>query len=320
MSIFGEVAAGTGMGLVNGAIDLFFGKKKQKLQLEGQKQALQQQNEAQLDLWNKTNYGAQVKHLKEAGLNAGLLYGMSGGGGVTAGAGGAMPSNQEGNSNVAGGAMAMMNLSLLEAQKKVLESQANLNNVNANKAAGVDTEAVKQGIAESIQRIETGKASAEMMKAQTVGNNLDNLFKQSVNPKLLRKIDVEIDNLDEALESAVRNNKIGAATANDIIAQAELRTAGMKLENNLTEAKTKLTGAQEKEALAAIEQRWKELDVKLGQLNLDQKRLEVQKFVDGIKLEFPSIWNVIGKTFNDFFEGVNNAGKRTYGGQSEMPK
>lgn len=314
----GSAVIGAGMGLINDVSSLIFGRAKQKQQLKGQKEALAQQNAAQLDLWNKTNYEAQVKHLKAAGLNPGLIYGMSGGGGATAGAGGAMPSNQEGSGGVVSGAMGMMNMSLLNAQKKVLESQANLNNVEAAKKQGVDTEAVKQGIAESIQRIATGKADEQLKSALAAGTNLDNLFKQEANPKLLRKIDVEIDNLEEGLEAAVRSNKIGAATAKDIITQAELRTAGMRLENKLTEAKTKLTTAQEQESLAAVQQKWKDLEIKSGQLSLDQKKVEIQKFVDGIKLEYPGIFNVIGKTLNDFIEDLNHIGKRTFGDQ--MPK
>ena len=36
------------------------------------------------DLWDYTNYENQRQHLESAGLNAALLYGMSGGGGATA--------------------------------------------------------------------------------------------------------------------------------------------------------------------------------------------------------------------------------------------
>ena len=42
--------------------------------------------QAQLDLWQKTNYPAQVEQLNKAGLNPALLYGKGGGGGTTAAA------------------------------------------------------------------------------------------------------------------------------------------------------------------------------------------------------------------------------------------
>ena len=38
-------------------------------------------------MWKDTNYSAQMEELKKAGLNPGLLYGMSGGGATTIGTG-----------------------------------------------------------------------------------------------------------------------------------------------------------------------------------------------------------------------------------------
>jgi len=52
---------------------------QQALNLQGQQ--IQQQN------WDYTNYGNQVKHMENAGLNVGLMYGMGGGGGQSMGAG-----------------------------------------------------------------------------------------------------------------------------------------------------------------------------------------------------------------------------------------
>lgn len=132
----GSAGIEAGMGLVNNVSNLIFGRALQKQQLKGQKQALAQQNEAQLEMWNKTNYGAQVAHLKQAGLNPALIYGMGGQGGMSTGAGGGMPDSQ-GTEPIAKGMGIQMGL--LEAQKAVLESQANLNNVEAAKKAGIDT-------------------------------------------------------------------------------------------------------------------------------------------------------------------------------------
>ena len=39
------------------------------------------------DMWNYTNFENQMKHIKEAGLSPGLIYGMGGQGGSTQGAG-----------------------------------------------------------------------------------------------------------------------------------------------------------------------------------------------------------------------------------------
>ena len=51
------------------------------------------------DLWNHTNYENTMRHIKGAGLSPGLIYGQSGSGGTTSGAGQAngvgQPSKQE---------------------------------------------------------------------------------------------------------------------------------------------------------------------------------------------------------------------------------
>ena len=53
----------------------------------------QQGHDLQFDMWNKTNYGAQVKHMLEAGLNPALMYGSAGQGGTTGSqTGGSAPS------------------------------------------------------------------------------------------------------------------------------------------------------------------------------------------------------------------------------------
>ena len=41
------------------------------------------------EMWNYTNFENQMKHIKEAGLRPGLIYGMGGQGGSTQGAGAA---------------------------------------------------------------------------------------------------------------------------------------------------------------------------------------------------------------------------------------
>jgi hypothetical protein len=70
----------------------------QNTQMQNQQQLNQQQYQNQMNLnlqnqqiqqqnWDYTNYENQVKHMENAGLNVGLMYGGSGGGGATMGGG-----------------------------------------------------------------------------------------------------------------------------------------------------------------------------------------------------------------------------------------
>lgn len=58
-------------------------------QYRNQSQLQKDAQDWQYEMWQKTNYPAQVEMLKQAGLNPALLYGMKGGGGVTTGSVGA---------------------------------------------------------------------------------------------------------------------------------------------------------------------------------------------------------------------------------------
>ena len=87
------------------------------------------------EMWDYANYENQVKHIENAGLNPALLYGGGGGGGTTAN-GGQAAGVSGGQAPVGGGEIGMgiqqaMQLSLLNAQKEVLQSQARKNNVEA---------------------------------------------------------------------------------------------------------------------------------------------------------------------------------------------
>ena len=106
----GGLTGGVG-GLVSGAIGgigslLGLGSRKEKkareaeerehqrqleymaLQAKYNKEQAQYTTELSKSMWDYTNYENQVKHLKEAGLNAALLYGSGGGGGGSAAGGG----------------------------------------------------------------------------------------------------------------------------------------------------------------------------------------------------------------------------------------
>jgi hypothetical protein len=97
-----------------------------------------------MDMWNKTNYGAQVAQMEKAGLNPALMYGMGGGGGTTAGSQGGGNASSGGNA-VQMHPMDMANLALIDAERKLKEAQAR----NLDSGSDVNT----QNILESIARV-----------------------------------------------------------------------------------------------------------------------------------------------------------------------
>jgi len=108
----------------------------------GLQQGLNMQgHDLQMDLWNKTNYGAQMEHMRKAGLNPALMYGKGAGQGGTTGSqtGGQAPTGSAKMGHAPRSNKAPMELAqakLMEAQAKDLESQT-------NKRDGIDTDLAK---------------------------------------------------------------------------------------------------------------------------------------------------------------------------------
>jgi hypothetical protein len=92
----------------------------------------QQGHDLQYDMWRKTNYPAQIQMMKSAGLNPGLMYGMSGGGGTTTGS----QSGGSVSSASSGGQMQPMDVTNM---MKVLAEIKNINSsTDVNKATEKD--------------------------------------------------------------------------------------------------------------------------------------------------------------------------------------
>jgi len=145
--IIGGQALGAGLGMILGDYNdkrqLEQQKKLTDVQAKANKEQARYSHELQYDMWNKTNYEGQMAHMKKAGLNPGLMYGMGGGGGTTTGgasaqgvSGGNAP--QGGNEVIASQGLAMQmkaQTELLQAQKRNIEADTN----NKLAGAGKDT-------------------------------------------------------------------------------------------------------------------------------------------------------------------------------------
>ena len=124
----------------------------------------------QLEMWQNTSYPAQVELMRKAGINPALMYGMGGGGGQTTGN---ATGNVTGAQAPVGGREVQdvlgmgMNLQLLQAQKRVLETQADKNAAEATKTAGTDTQESQTRIKALTQGIQNQKAQELLTKAET---------------------------------------------------------------------------------------------------------------------------------------------------------
>jgi len=251
----GKLAESAGSAIIGSALGMGLGKfndhrqyqmqeKLQGLQIKGQKELASNAHELQLDSWNKTNYGAQMEHLKKAGLNPALLYGMGGTGGATMGgvAGGAVSG---GEAPKGGGEMGMgMQMALMNAQKENIEADT------ANK-----------------------KAAAENTELQTdTGKQTQEATIQTIKEKAFQQL----------AETGIseQNRAIGAETQEAKISKIKAEAIGAVIENKAKETGVNLDQKRIEEITESIQQRWKALE--LEGKSIEQSKENMEKLTEAM--------------------------------------
>lgn len=159
-----------------------YNKRIMALQNQYQQQAAAQSQQYAKDYWDYTNAENQVAHLKNAGLNIGLMYGQSGSGGMGASGGAHQASPDQPQGNPVGMALQVQQLEqqrrMNDAQIALAEAQAQKAGAEATKISGVDTqEALKriEGIGSQIElNLREGnykEALTELTKAEKEATN-----------------------------------------------------------------------------------------------------------------------------------------------------
>lgn len=195
-----------GFGMMAGAAAVNYGisRLNRKNSKEDQKEMADYNKENQLDLWNRTNYGAQMEHMKDAGLSPSLMYGGSGAGGTTP------VGNTGGGGSQESGKMASMDLaqmSLLKAQEEKLKAETE--NIVTN----------------------TGKQGAET-QGQNINNMINDLELQLKN----ETYEVAVDKVEQSLQNMLANEittkwkgSEAAAKVDNIVADTLLKDTQEKL-------------------------------------------------------------------------------------------
>lgn len=214
MGPLGMAGIEAGGSLLNNVFDVAFAGVKQRQQLRGQKQALKQQNEAALDMWNKTNYSAQVAHMKQAGLNPGLIYGMGGSGGQL-GSASAMPSSQGASYGI--GTQSILQAALLKAQKENIEADTQLKNVEATKKAGVDTDVAVGSLNKIIAETKNETAKGVLLGLDAELKRIETNIADSSQWYHIGKFEADWQKSIEEFRSAAAKANVDQATVDESI-------------------------------------------------------------------------------------------------------
>lgn len=235
------------------------------------------------EMWNYTNFENQMKHIKNAGLSPGLIYGMGGAGGSTAGAGQASGVGLPQDQSIGMGLRAQeigIEIANALSQIKLNESQANKNEAEADKIKGVDTKAqeatidylIAQTSNEKIKRglilgqIRVADAEEEL-KRNTADWTREKAEETRWNVKSLQK---GIDKLAEEIDGIKLDNDLKRRTIDNKVKESTLMLQNLMAEILLKGSQRKVNEEQAKAIPVEILQGWEKL-VKEGKALIIQK-------------------------------------------------
>lgn len=278
-----STAIDAGMGLILGGINdrrqVRQQERLQDLQVKGQMRMTDYNMRKQKELWEATSYPAQVEMMNKAGINPALMYGSAGSGGSTAIAqgsvqGGSAPTGGHELQDVKGMGLS---LQMLQAQKRLLETQADKNEAEANATKGVNTQATVQSITESqtrvdalLQGIDNAKQQNTIQKLEITLKNMENFEKQTSQKNRLGYIEYQTEIAGQQLKLLQQEGKLNAETMNDKIKIVQQNAIKAALENIQIQTNTRKTEHEISQIANNIMINW-------DYLSNDNQRLNIQR-------------------------------------------
>lgn len=326
LTMLGQQAGGQAAGnLINEGMGIAFAgiKNKQQqrqakaltnIQLDAQKHMGDFNFKKQMELWEKTGYGAQVAQMKSAGINPALLYGMGGAGGQSTAANTGSVQGQTAQIAAAShGAEGMgMQLPLIKAQVANINADTRKKNIEADKAAGVDTELTKAQTASITQGIENQKVQKALIEIQDSILRNELFEKYSTQDWRFKYIEAEQSEKLAQARSAMAQANVDEKTQDDKIRLLASQAVGQTLINILTQAQTGKTLADTSKIRAEIVKIVNDMALGWAQLTLEQKKAQLQGIATRLQTEQGYQFNGYNRLYDneqkiiDYIDGLFN--------------
>lgn len=258
-------------GVASSVYSNIMNKKAQQKQVQDQMKLNRQQHESQMDMWKATNYKEQILQMKKAGLSPGLIYGQSGGSGATTGSLGAGSASKADVTpiDLKGGA----EIAMMESQKKLLDAQTEKTKAEAEKTAGVDTEATKTQTEQNkfdLQiKNEIGAGYyARQARIEMEGMNVENAQK-------IREFEAWMEEAFDQDAKYLKHDVYGTySTGNNLI--NKVKEAGLKhTVEELTRLKAEYENTQSQTAINKMETEIRQFKVDLSKYGLNESTASI---------------------------------------------
>lgn len=289
LGALGMGAAGNAVGgLINEGMGLLFqgmknrqqlkqAGKLQELQIKGQKELTEFNRNQQMQIWRDTNYPAQMEQMKLAGLNPGLMYGMGGGGGVTANVSTGSVSGQPAQTATrAGGGEGMgMSAALMAAQIRNIEAntQETLSRIpgNEKEPALKESQTANYKAQEELTRVD-----AELRKVQA------SVARQTIVDQM-----TAIENVAKEGTERIKQLQLSQDETKARIDLIKKQTIVAVTENALKESDINVNKAQIEKMAADILQGW-------VSLSIQERQQRINKATAEFNINHPGVMNALG--------------------------
>ena len=287
--IFGIFGAGLNAAINSGLSDEQWSNQLRLMEIQNRynEQMAKNNQQRNKDLWDYTNYENQKQHIKNAGLNPALIYGMGGGGGVSAsgaqGQGVTQPTDRSVEMKLKQQGLGLQ-LASIASQVALNKSQAEKNKVEANKIAGVDTDVQKATIDNLIAQTSNEKVKKGLILGQIRVADAEEELKRNMadwtkdkadetrwNIKSLQK---GIDKLAEEINGMKLDNELKERTIDNKVKESSLTLQNLMSEILLKGSQKKVNEEQAKAIPAQILQGWEELTKKGKALIIQKEQME----------------------------------------------
>ena len=277
----GGMALGMASGVMQANIQDHYNQNNTDRQVRAQKEMTDYNQASAMDMWNMTNYEAQRKHMENAGLNVGLMYGGHASGGTSSTIG--SPSGSVGAQQTTVDTTKGMGMLL---QSEAIKSQIDLNKATEGKAIAEtkEVEARTPTYEKGIQ-----KTDAEIQEIAT---------KLGVNVEMAKKIIAETEKTKTEIPNVIADTKVKEAEVPKI--QADVKN--INLDTNLKRAEInkitadiwkihELTPSEKAKIDGEITKMVKEVELKGNEVDINKYKAELE----GLR---PGIFTLISEQFN----------------------
>jgi hypothetical protein len=287
--IFSIFGAGLNAAMSSGAANEQWGNQLKLMDIQNRynEQMAKNNQQRNKDLWDYTNYENQKQHIKNAGLNPALMYGMGSGGGVSAsgaqGQGVTQPTDRSVEMGLKQQGLGLQ-LASIASQVDLNKSQAEKNKVEADKIAGVDTDLQKATIDNLIAQTSNEKVKKGLILGQIRVADAEEELKRNMadwtkdkadetrwNIKSLQK---GINKLAEEINGMKLDNELKERTIDNKVKESSLTLQNLMSEILLKGSQKKVNEEQAKAIPAEILQGWEELTKKGKELINQREQIE----------------------------------------------